>query len=169
MYTIVGSSRLGGFMVFTWMSFWGLVFFIKAAEHAIPGFASRRYALAVFLFPSLIYWGSSIGKEAVVGFCLGLTSWGAALVLTRRGSVQFGVVITMLGLAGAAFVRPKFGAICAGAIVIALVTRGTPRRHRPTRTETPGATEHAAAGGGRRHRLRRHRHDQPQLPAIGRW
>ena len=59
-------------MVFTWMSFWGLAFCVKAAHHAIGGFATRRYAIAVFLFPSLVYWGSSIGKEAFVGLCLGV-------------------------------------------------------------------------------------------------
>ena len=136
-YTLVGSSRLGGFMVFSWMSFWGLVFFIKAAHHAIPGLATRRYAIAVFLFPSLVYWGSSIGKEAVVGLCLGLTAWGASLVLTRRGQVRFGVVMTVLGLTGAGFVRPHFAAIWAGAIVVALVARvvldATGRRDTDTR------------------------------------
>ena len=89
-YTISGTSRLGGFMVFTWMSFWGLVFFVKAAHHAIPGLATRRYAIAVFLFPSLVYWGSSIGKEAFVGLCLGLAAYGASFVFTRRGGVVAG-------------------------------------------------------------------------------
>ena len=86
-----GTSRLGGFMVFTWMSFWGLAFCVKAAHHAIGGFATRRYAIAVFFFPSLVYWGSSIGKEAFVGLCLGLAAYGASLVLTRRGGVRCGV------------------------------------------------------------------------------
>jgi uncharacterized membrane protein len=122
-YTIFGSSRLGGFMVFTWMSFWGLVFFVRAAHHAIPGLATRRYALAVFFFPSLVYWGSSIGKEAWVGLCLGLTAWGAALVLARRGGVRIGVVMVLAGLLGAARVRPHFAAIWAGAILVALVLR----------------------------------------------
>lgn len=122
-YTVFGSSRMGGFIIFTWMSFWGLVFFVKAAHHAIPGLATRRYAIAVFLFPSLIYWGSSIGKEAFVGLCLGLCAWGASIVLTRRGNVRFGVVITAVGLVGAAFVRPHFAAIWVGAIVIALTVR----------------------------------------------
>ncbi len=92
-YTIFGSSRLGGFMVFTWLSFWGLVFFVKAAHHAVPGLATRRYLLWVMLFPSLVYWGSSIGKEAVVGFFLGITAYGAALVLARRGKVGFGAIL----------------------------------------------------------------------------
>ena len=122
-YTIGGSSRLGGFMVFTWFSFWGLVFFIKAAHHAIDGLATHRYLIFIFLFPSLVYWGSSTGKEAVVGFFLGLSTFGAALVLARRGRAKRGVVLIAVGLAGAAFVRPHFAAIWAGAIAIALVGR----------------------------------------------
>jgi hypothetical protein len=122
-YTIFGSSRMGGFMVFTWLSFWGLVFFVKAAHHAVPGLATRRYLLWVMLFPSLVYWGSSIGKEAVVGFFLGLTAYGAALVLARRGKVGFGTILIAIGLSGSAFVRPHFAAIWAGAIVIALASR----------------------------------------------
>jgi hypothetical protein len=122
-YTFTGSSLMGGFMVFSWMSFWGLVFYVKAAHHAIPGLATRRYAIALFAFPSIVYWGSSIGKEAVVGLCLGLAAWGAAIVLTRRGNVRFGVVITLVGLLGAGFVRPHFASIWAGAILVALVAR----------------------------------------------
>jgi hypothetical protein len=122
-YTITGSSLMGGFIVFTWMSFWGLVFYVKAAHHAIPGLATRRYTLALFLFPSLVYWGSSIGKEAFVGLCLGLSAWGAAIVFTRRGNLVFGVIITVVGLLGSGFVRPHFASVWAGAIVIALVVR----------------------------------------------
>jgi len=122
-YAISGSSRLAGFMIFTWISFWGLVFFVKAAHHTIDGLATRRYLLAVFLFPSLVYWGSSIGKEAVVGFCLGVTAYGASLVLSRKGHTGFGVLLTALGLVGTAIVRPHFAAIWAGGIVIALVAR----------------------------------------------
>ena len=122
-YAVFGSSRLGGFMVFTWLSFWGLVFFVKAAHHAIPKLATRRYLLWVMLFPSLVYWGSSIGKEAIVGFFLGLTAYGAALVLARRGGVGYGTVLVAIGLTGSAWIRPHFAAIWAGAIVIALASR----------------------------------------------
>jgi hypothetical protein len=122
-YALSGTSRLGGFMVFTWMSFWGLALCVKAAHHAIGGFATRRYAIAVFFFPSLVYWGSSIGKEAFVGLCLGLSAYGASLVLTRRGGVWRGFVLLAVGLVGAGYVRPHFAAIWAGAVMIALVAR----------------------------------------------
>jgi hypothetical protein len=122
-YAVSGTSRLGGFMVFTWMSFWGLAFCVKAAHHAIGGFATRRYAIAVFFFPSLVYWGSSIGKEAFVGLCLGLSAYGASLILSRRGGAVRGFVMVAVGLIGAAYVRPHFAAIWAGAVLIALVAR----------------------------------------------
>jgi hypothetical protein len=122
-YAVTGTSRMGGFMVFAWMSFWGLVFFVKAAHHAIGDLATRRYAIAVFFFPSLVYWGSSIGKEAFVGLCLGVSAYGASLVLTRRGSAVRGFVLLAIGLVGTGYVRPHFAAIWAGAVLIALVAR----------------------------------------------
>lgn len=122
-YTVVGSSRLGGFMVFAWLSFWGLVLFLKAAIVAVPGLADRRYAVLLFAVPSLVYWGSSIGKESVVGFFLGLSAYGVALVLTDVTARRRGLVLAAVGLLGAARIRPHFAAIWAGAALIALVVR----------------------------------------------
>jgi hypothetical protein len=122
-YTLVGSSRLAGFFVFAWFSYWGLVFAIKAASIAIPRFATRRYACLVFFFPSLVYWGSSTGKEAVVGLFLGAATYGAALLLADRGQRSMAVVLVAAGLVGAARVRPHFAAIWAGALVVALFVK----------------------------------------------
>ena len=164
-YAVFGTSRLGGFMVFTWMSFWGLVFFVKAAHHAIGGFATRRYAIAVFFFPSLVYWGSSIGKEAFVGLCLGLATYGASLVLTRRGGVPRGFVLLAAGLIGAAYVRPHFAAIWAGAILIALFARVVlDLLRRSDRGRTPEQpVGHGPAARRRRHRLPDRLAGHPQL------
>jgi hypothetical protein len=122
-YTIFGSSRLGGFMLFAWLGYWGWVFFVKAAAVAVPGLALRRYTLAVFLFPSLMYWGSEIGKEAYMGLCLGLSAYGVALVVSDSGRRRAGLAFAALGLIGAARVRPHFAAIWAGAAVVALLMR----------------------------------------------
>ncbi len=122
-YTVIGSSRLAGFLVFTWFSYWGLVFAIKAAAIAIPKFATRRYACLVFFLPSIAYWGSSIGKEAVVGLSLGVATYGAALLLADRGRRSTAVVFVLAGLIPAARVRPHFAAIWAGALVIGLFVK----------------------------------------------
>ena len=46
---------------------------------------ARRYAALVFLLPSLLFWPSSIAKEAWILACLGLAAYGAAKMLTRSG------------------------------------------------------------------------------------
>ena len=60
-YTLMGSSKLGGFLFFSWLAFWGLAWFVRAACLAVPGLERRRYAAWCVLAPSLVYWPSSIG------------------------------------------------------------------------------------------------------------
>ena len=119
-YTLTGSSRLGGFITFAFLGFLGLAFFVKAAAIAVPGLALRKYAWFVVAFPSVVYWPSSIGKDAVVMFGLGVGTFGIAVMLSR-GS-WFGAVIFVgsgLGLAG--FVRPHMAGVWLAAAVPALI------------------------------------------------
>ena len=119
-YAVFGSSLLGGFLVFAWMAFVGLVLFVRAATIAVPGLLRRRYAILVFFGPSLLYWSSSIGKEAVMMLCLGLTSYGGARLLTGQWG-GFSVPLTAAGIVGAGFVRPHFAAIWVAALALALL------------------------------------------------
>ena len=77
-YTVFGSGRLAGFVLFSCLAFCGLVLFVKAGIAGVPGLDARRYALLCLLMPSLLFWPSSIGKEAWMCFVLGLASWGCA-------------------------------------------------------------------------------------------
>jgi hypothetical protein len=120
-YTFIGTSRLAGFFFFAWLGFWGLVLFLRAALVGVPGLAQRRYALLVFLTPSLVYWPSSIGKEAVMCLFLGLASYGGARLLSGRWG-GWAVPITLLGIIGARFVRPHFAALWVGALVVGLLS-----------------------------------------------
>ena len=119
-YTVFGSSQLAGFVLFSFLSYWGLVLFVKAGIRGIPGLAQRRYAWFCFLTPSVIFWPSSIGKEAWMCFCLGLASWGSARLLTGlwRGAT---VPAAMLGLIGAGFVRPHMAALWTAGVVAGLI------------------------------------------------
>ena len=122
-YTIFGSSKMGGYFVFTWLSYWGLVLTLKAAIIAIPLLARKRYAILLFSMPSLVYWGSSIGKEAVVGFCLGLIAAGVALAFNGAGRRRTAIALAAVGTVGTAMVRPHFAAVWVGAASIAFAVR----------------------------------------------
>jgi len=130
-YTFMGSSRLAAFFVFSFMSFWGVALFVKAACAAVPGLARRRYAMLCVFAPSLLYWPSSIGKEAWMMLCLGVATWGVALLVSRRGFVR-ATVFLFLGIGGAALVRPHIGGLWLVGLMPALLVsllRGRGPRH----------------------------------------
>lgn len=121
-FTFTGPTILGGYLVFSWLSFWGLYCFYRAFCIAVPTGNHRRYALLVLLLPSLLFWPSSIGKEGWMLFTLGLASYGAAKILTRaRG----GYVLLGVGLLAAGMVRPHMAALVVAALGVAYLL---PRR-----------------------------------------
>jgi hypothetical protein len=120
-YTLVGTSKMAGFVAFAFLGFVGTAFFVKAACIAIPGLAMRRYAALCVLAPSLAYWPSSIGKDALMMFLLGFATYGIARLVSQP-SVGVPMVIVIVGLGGAAYIRPHMvGLWLAGAFPALLV------------------------------------------------
>jgi hypothetical protein len=128
-YAVTGPTKLGGFFVFSWMGFWGLWFFYRAFVIACPEGDRRRYAVIVFFLPSLLFWPSSIGKEAWMAFALGLSAWGTARILRH---VRGGLVALGGGLVALVQVRPHVAAIVAVAALVALLLRRPPAGARVT-------------------------------------
>lgn len=123
LYSVMGPSRMGGFLVFSWLGFWGLFFFYKAAVLAVPDLDQRRYALLVFFLPSLVFWPSSVGKEALMMCFLGVAAYGLAKIVTyRRG----GFLLCSLGLVGTGMVRPHVTLIFVAAASLAYLLRRNP-------------------------------------------
>lgn len=120
-FLVTGPGLLSGYLVFSWLGFLGLLLFHRAFRVAVPDGDHRRYALLLFLLPSLLFWPSSIGKEAWMMLTLGLAAYGAArLFARRRGAYLF----LLLGLGGAALVRPHMTLlVCAGVVVAYVVSR----------------------------------------------
>ena len=115
-YVATGPTRLGGFMVFSWLAFLGSYLFYRAFRVAYPDGDGRRYALLVFFFPTLLYWPSSIGKEAFMMLVLGAAALGAAQLIAGRFR---GLVWLGLGIWGAAVVRPHMGLIVGAGLAVA--------------------------------------------------
>lgn len=119
-YSFTGATTLGGFFVFSCFSFWGLYLFHRAFVRAVPDGDHWRYARLVLLLPSLLFWPSSIGKEAWMCLGLGLVAYAGARLLTggRGGLVLLAVGSLMLGM-----VRPHVAAIAGLAVAIAFLVR----------------------------------------------
>lgn len=118
-YTFTGASLLGGFILFAWFSFLGQLLFYRAFVIAMPGGRRRMYAAVVFFLPTMLFWPSSIGKEAWMVLTLGMAAYGGAKILTSQHGV--GLVVATLGLAGAGVARPHIGGLMTVALIVAFL------------------------------------------------
>jgi hypothetical protein len=123
-YTVTGPTKLGASFLFSWAGFWGLYLMFRAFSIAIPEGDRRRYVLLVLLLPSLLFWPSSIGKEAWITLMLGLFAYGAARLLTAK---RHAFIALLVGGTGVAVVRPHIAAIAVFALVCAYVFRRQPQ------------------------------------------
>src|SRR5919201_5511941 len=115
-YALTTPSKLGGFLLFSWLGFWGLFLFYRAFVLAVPEGRRSTYRLFIFFFPSLLFWPSSIGKEAWMVLALGMGAIGASKLLT--GDAAGGVIIGRLGLFLASIVRPHIAAMLVIAVLV---------------------------------------------------
>ncbi len=118
-YTVIGPTLVGGYFVFAWLSFWGLFCFYRAFTIAVPEGRARSYARLLFFLPSLLFWGSSIGKEAWMVFTLGIAALGSAYFLSGR--IRRGLVLVAIGLSLASLARPHVAAILGLSLLAAYV------------------------------------------------
>jgi hypothetical protein len=79
----------------------------------------------VLFLPSLLYWPSSIGKEAWVMLGLGISAVGVASILRGRGG---GVVWLVIGLVALGMVRPHVGLVVFAGLVFAALLRKAPAK-----------------------------------------
>lgn len=121
-YTLIGPSFLGGFIFFSWLSFWGLFFFFRAFQVGVPDGDTKRYALLLFLLPSMLFWPSSIGKEAWMTLVLGIGTYGCSLLLARRHGASIYII---LGIAGVLAVRPHMALLLVAGVGFAYVLRAS--------------------------------------------
>ncbi|MFO7280760.1 MAG: hypothetical protein C0P77_010190 [Thermoanaerobacterales bacterium] len=119
-YIVTKPTILGGFIIFAWLSFLGLFFFYKAVVVGFPEANHRRYAFLVFFLPSMLYWPSSIGKEAWISFGLGLASYGIALIMRHQ---PLGYPVAGLGLLATAGPRPHITVLCVVSLMLAYTLR----------------------------------------------
>jgi hypothetical protein len=117
-HSLNGPSFVGGFIVFSWIGFWGLYLCFRAFQIAVPSGDHFRYGLLVLLLPSLLFWPSAIGKDAWMIFSIGAFAYGFARYLA--GS-RVGLLVVAFAATAAGFVRPHVSLILLLSLTIALI------------------------------------------------
>ncbi len=118
---IIGPTKLGGFLFFAWLGFWGLFLFHRAFTVAMPEARIRAYVIPLFFMPTLLFWPSEMGKEAWMILSLGVAALGGAHVLTAR--TWRGISLLALGLSMAALIRPPIAGLMGVAVAIAYLVK----------------------------------------------
>ena len=112
--SLIGPTRVGTFFAFALIAFLGIGAYAFAFRRAFPKVNYLGYWAWVFLFPSLWFWPSSIGKESIITLGFGLATLG----FVGRGS-KTNWPVMILGLVIVFVIRPQLVAVFALAAVLA--------------------------------------------------
>jgi hypothetical protein len=119
LFAIFTPDLLGGFVMFSMLSFLGQLGFYAAFRRWAGPNQLKPYAFMVLFFPTYAFWPSSIGKDALVVLCLGLAAYFISRLLERfelRWILPLG-----LSLAGLGLIRIHIAALVSLALVGALL------------------------------------------------
>ncbi len=103
-FAIIGVNKVATFFVFGWLAFLGSIGFFRAYSVTFPEASHRRYALLIFFFPSSLFWTAGVSKESIMFLSLGVASYGAARLLTRKPG---GILLLILGGLIGLYIRPQ--------------------------------------------------------------
>jgi len=112
-------SVLGGFWIYAFLALVGQAFLYAAFRTFTNPSAWKRYAIVLFFWPTMVYWPSSIGKEALLILFIGMAAWGASRLYQR---FQFRWLVPLaIGAGLAGLVRAHVAALLVGSILIGAV------------------------------------------------
>jgi hypothetical protein len=109
--SLIGPSIRAEFLAFSLLAFWGSFLVVLAVRRELPSQA-LRYAALAWAWPSLWFWPSSVGKEAVMVLAMGIVTLG---FVGRQGRADWRLVVVGIGLAF--IIRPHVAAVLAVACV----------------------------------------------------
>jgi hypothetical protein len=93
---LVGPSLRAEFVVFSMFPLIGLCLIAVSFARMMPGADMRRVSVLLLLWPSLVFWPSSVGKESLILLAVGLTVFGYASVgVVRLLAISGGLLLAM--------------------------------------------------------------------------
>lgn len=117
-YALIGADVFIGFLVYSAFGFIGSYLLYLAFLSAVGPGHQVRYALLIFLWPSVVFWPASIGKEAWMLLGLGLAAFGAARIIERNSG---GYVAFLAGLGAMYLTRPHIAILVLAAAGVGVV------------------------------------------------
>jgi hypothetical protein len=113
---VTGNALPTLFVIFALAALWGGYFFYRAFCVAFPQGNRGLYGLTVVLLPSIVYWSSAVGKDALAQLFIGMSAYGFARTVRKLDAR--GVLISFIGVAGMTAVRPHVGAMLAISMLV---------------------------------------------------
>ncbi len=112
-------TKLGGFVLFATIAFVGQILLYLAFRRARPHARLKWYAGLIFFFPNIVYWPSSIGKESLMIFFIGIAAYGAVRMFAEYQAMWMAVVA--IGLVGTGVIRSHIALLIIGSLTVAVV------------------------------------------------
>ena len=111
----LGMSLLGVFLSFNLFGFVGLLAFDSSLQEAVAnrGRRVRYFATLVVFLPSVSFWSSAIGKDAISFMAAGLALWAAMDPKTRNPLFVLAIALMFL-------VRPHVAALMVIAVAVSM-------------------------------------------------
>jgi len=122
LYLLIGASQMGGYLVFTWVGWLGLICVFRAFRVSFPNAPPYLAAMLIFFLPSTLYWPSSLGKDALMLFGIGLITLGVARIMAGASAAR-GVAWLTIGGALILEIRPHLLLIALVGAAVSLVAR----------------------------------------------
>jgi hypothetical protein len=133
-YYLFGQDMIAGFIVFALIAFAGSYLWYRAGVEALPFLDRKLFFLFVFFAPSIAFWPSSIGKEALMQFGIGSAALGTAHLL--KGRIIRGLAVAAPGTWLLWVVRPHLLALVTLAAAGAYLIGKSPRRSKAAVTQS---------------------------------
>jgi len=124
LYVPYEPTFLGGFVLFATLAFIGQLLIYLAFRNTTAPERWKLFALSVFFLPTLVFWPSSPGKEALMMLFIGIATFGAAKLFAEY-RIRWLFVIGA-GLAGTSAIRVHVSLLIMGAIGVVLLFARSP-------------------------------------------
>ena len=117
-----GGSYVITFLIFATIAFVGQVLLLLALQPVLSRKQMRAFVVLVMFSPTMVYWPSSIGKESLVLFGIGLSFFGVSRLYDRNWS---GIVPALLGGLAVGLIRPHVAMLLLAGLAVGLLARNS--------------------------------------------